>query len=159
MNRPYVKAADKSLPELRKLVAKELQLCVRLEAAAVGMQVAAVVDGEVTTIYSPQGYVICVTCGKQMDYRAAQGGHFVSRRHAPTLVDERNIHVQCVHCNHYLSGNMDAYRLYMIRRYGERVVRELEVARYRKVPLTKQELLELLPKIRGRVRAARKVLG
>ena len=40
--------------------------------------------------------------------------------------DERNIHLQCIRCNHFLSGNVREYRDGLIRKVGLETVLELE---------------------------------
>jgi hypothetical protein len=77
------------------------------------------------------GTVKCVTCGKLMFWRGdgAQAGHFVKRQHRLVRFDERNVHVQCVHCNKYLDGNQDSYAVFIADRYGLATLKELEAAK------------------------------
>jgi len=54
-------------------------------------------------------------------------GHYRSVGSAPHLrFDERNCHGQCAHCNNWLSGNQQKYRLGLISRIGEETTEALE---------------------------------
>jgi hypothetical protein len=73
---------------------------------------------------------ICVTCGArpwnselgEPDWKQLQAGHY---RHGKFDFDEMNINSQCVRCNKWLSGNLAKYTFYLIDKYGEDAVREL----------------------------------
>lgn len=74
-----------------------------------------------------RGYVKCVTCGKVAHWKdGMQAGHYVPRNHLAIRYDETNVHVQCVGCNVFKKGNMDAYALFMLRTYGREKLEELE---------------------------------
>jgi len=59
-----------------------------------------------------------------------EAGHFLSIRFKKIMFDERNVHGQCHNCNstdrYGKRGNPDAYHMFMIMTYGQRVVDELE---------------------------------
>lgn len=62
---------------------------------------------------------ICYTCGDQRNWKEQQAGHFVHGKKYPILsFDERNVHCQCVRCNHFLSGNLSLYAEKLVRQYG-----------------------------------------
>lgn len=75
---------------------------------------------------SPDGNVECVTCGRIKNYKEMQAGHFIPGRHGTVLFDERNVHPQCYTCNVVLGGNGPKYYKYMLKRYGQKVIDELE---------------------------------
>lgn len=75
--------------------------------------------------------VICRTCGRPLkrNSRNAQAGHFIGRGlggSSGVYFDERNIHIQCYQCNAYEQGAVE-YRNYMLKKYGEAVIEELEI--------------------------------
>ena len=73
------------------------------------------------------GYVACVTCGGVYLVAQIHAGHFVPQARGNSVkYDLRNIHPQCFRCNINLGGNPSAYAVYMLDRYGEQVIRELE---------------------------------
>jgi len=71
-------------------------------------------------------YCKCITCTILKSPKELHAGHFIDRRHSPTLFDETNVHAQCPRCNVYLDGNILEYRRQIIRLYGEGYDIELE---------------------------------
>jgi hypothetical protein len=67
-------------------------------------------------------YGVCCTCGKQFHFNELQAGHFVDGRNNAVLFVEDIVHIQCVSCNCFMSGNKDSYTLYMLDRYGKEKV-------------------------------------
>lgn len=67
----------------------------------------------------------CVTCGRQEHWKKMQNGHYIARNHMATRYDESNCHVQCIGCNMFKNGNMDEYALFLISKYGEGILVEL----------------------------------
>lgn len=53
----------------------------------------------------------CVTCGGSPDH----AGHFW---HGVLDFDEVNVNAQCIHCNHFMSGNLAPYSTYLIQKHG-----------------------------------------
>lgn len=94
---------------------------------------------------------VCVTCGKQDEWRNLQNGHYYSRAKYPTRWNEDNCHPQCVGCNVFKSGNYTEYALYMINRYGVDYVQELRELANSGDKITTPELRELLSFYRGEV--------
>jgi hypothetical protein len=63
-----------------------------------------------------------------------QAGHYFSQGHHSALrLNEVNTNGQCVHCNHFLSGNLIHYRAGLVKRYGEPRVLHLESCARRSV--------------------------
>src|SRR3990167_2626474 len=62
----------------------------------------------------------CITCGSTVQLQA---GHFW---HACLDFDEMNINTQCKHCNHFWSGNLAHYSVYLLNKYGEKAFKDLE---------------------------------
>lgn len=75
--------------------------------------------------YQPQNYNRCITCGKVDNPKKLQAGHFIAGRHISVLFDERNVHIQCYHCNVGLKGNPVQYYKWMLAVYGQEVIDEL----------------------------------
>lgn len=72
------------------------------------------------------GYAQCVTCGKRLLWQEMQAGHYKSRKHNNTFLNERNVHVQCPICNMWNHGEMVTYREFLINTYGENVIPTLD---------------------------------
>lgn len=123
-------------------VAKSFQECIRLEAC------------------DESGFGFCVTCGSRHHYKKANAGHFIPRLTRALVFNEKNVHFQCVGCNKFKSGNIGAYRVFMVNEYGEELVEEFELIHKKKiiVKYTMEELAALRSQYRRRAREARKKL-
>ena len=88
-----------------------------------------------------QGFGPCFTGGGIDRYKNMDAGHFISRRYKNTKYDERNVHMQSVHHNRDLSGNLAVYA----EKLGPELVEEL--TRLSKVPAKKMPLWEVEAKI------------
>lgn len=68
---------------------------------------------------------LCISCQKPPKKKNA--GHYKSRGAFPELrFNEDNCHLQCEHCNTYLSGNQINYRINLINKIGIERVDKLE---------------------------------
>lgn len=128
------------IPRLLQETAKDLQLLKKLEA----------VRRHHDSILG-----LCVTCKKLKPIGELQGGHFISRRHKATILDERNIHPQCVRCNQWLNGNLSEYRKFL----GDDLADELKAKSMQVKKFTREELNELRDGFRARIRKEKKRLG
>jgi hypothetical protein len=60
---------------------------------------------------------LCISCQKPPLKKNA--GHFYNaNNHYNVRFDERNVHLQCEHCNTFLSGNLISYRENLIKKIG-----------------------------------------
>jgi 5-methylcytosine-specific restriction endonuclease McrA len=84
----------------------------------------------------------CVTCGKQAEPKEMQCGHYISRSNMNTRWDEQNCHCQCVGCNVFKNGNMDEYSLFMISKYGEGILQEMNKRKQQIRQWTSKEIEE-----------------
>jgi len=88
----------------------------------------------------------CFTCPKKGEIVEMQDGHYISRNHLNTRYDEQNNHCQCVGCNVFKAGNMPAYTLALMNKYGDDIIKEL-FARGQKIKAMKvadyQEIIEV----------------
>lgn len=66
------------------------------------------------------GICQCFTCPTRLEWNSGgmQAGHFISRRHWATRYHEKNVHAQCVNCNHFQSGRQYEYGLSLDKKYG-----------------------------------------
>ena len=72
------------------------------------------------------GYCTCISCGKPQFWKYIQNGHYMSRRYLSTRWSEDNCRPQCVACNMFNQGNIQAYRVALIRQIGEQRVNLIE---------------------------------
>ena len=73
-----------------------------------------------------RGYCYCISCGKRMFYKQAQGGHYIPRRHRATELEKDNIFPQCPRCNGFDEGNSIGYRDGLLKTIGEQRLERIE---------------------------------
>ena len=101
--------------------------------------------------YSKNGRCQCVTCGQWYPINEIHAGHYIHGNTKPTYFDERNVHPQCVRCNHNLSGNLNQYALYLEGKYGQGILQELNQKAHSRVGFKRQELEDLIPVYKKRL--------
>ena len=81
----------------------------------------------------------CISCGRSSGCKV-NAGHYLSVKAHPELrFDEKNVMLQCEHCNCFLSGNLLGYRKGLLERFGQERVDYLEMHH----PLKKHTVEEL----------------
>jgi hypothetical protein len=66
----------------------------------------------------------CISCGKPP--KKENAGHWMNaNNHWAVRFDENNVHLQCEHCNTYLSGNLLNYTPNLIKKIGQKNYDEL----------------------------------
>jgi hypothetical protein len=85
----------------------------------------------------------CISCGNEP--KKANAGHYFSQGgHSNVRFHEDNVHLQCEHCNSYLSGNLLNYRIGIEKRIGTARLIVLEVIAHETKKWTVQELNEII---------------
>ena len=84
-----------------------------------------------------QGFVQCVTCKKYLHWKDAQAGHYI---HGTGFRIPELVHSQCPQCNGFKSGNLIAYKEYMLERYGADMLARFEFLATRTYIYTQLEL-------------------
>jgi len=80
-------------------------------------------------------------------------GHFFNaNNHYNVRFDERNTHLQCEHCNTYLSGNLIEYQRNLIHKIGIESCHELEADARKTRKFTKDELKEIITEYKQKVK-------
>ena len=77
------------------------------------------------TMHRPD-WGMCCTCGVIKHITDLQAGHFIPGRHNLILFDLRGCHAQCYRCNIPLKGNPRKYHKFMLEKYGQEVIDELD---------------------------------
>jgi len=86
---------------------------------------------------------VCISCQKKPLKENA--GHFYNaNNHYNVRFDERNVNLQCEHCNTYLSGNLIEYQRNLIHKIGIESYHELEADARKTRKFTKDELKEII---------------
>jgi hypothetical protein len=98
---------------------------------------------------------MCISCGRKPLKENA--GHFFSQGgHGSVRYDERNVHLQCEHCNTYLSGNLIRYRENLIQKIGMEEFEDLSILAYQTKKWTKEELEELIKEYKEKCKTLKK---
>lgn len=86
------------------------------------------------------GYGRCITCRKTIFWKHGDAGHFRTRGHLTTRWDERNVNLQCKHCNGPMSGMQYEHGCAIDQKFGSGVARKLL---NRSVEMTKYSMDDL----------------
>ena len=85
----------------------------------------------------------CISCDKPPLKKNA--GHYYSQGgHSAIRFDEDNIHLQCEHCNTFLSGNLLNYQIGIEKRIGGEKLMQLQAKAHDIKKWTKEELKEII---------------
>ena len=86
---------------------------------------------------------VCISCQKKPLKENA--GHFYNaNNHWSVRFDERNVHLQCEHCNTYLSGNLIYYRENLLTKIGIEEFESLSAEAMKTRKFTIEELKEII---------------
>ena len=85
---------------------------------------------------------LCISCKKPP--KKENAGHFYSGGgHYNVRFDEDNVHLQCEHCNTFLSGNLLEYRHNLLMKIGFEKLEELSIRSNHLRKFTIEELKEI----------------
>ncbi len=86
---------------------------------------------------------VCISCQKIP--KKENAGHFYNaNNHYNVRFDENNVHLQCEHCNTFLSGNLINYRENLLKKIGAEEFNVLEGKSKVTRKFTKEELKEII---------------
>ena len=94
---------------------------------------------------------VCISCQKPA-LKENAGHFFNANNHWNIRFDERNCHLQCEHCNTYLSGNLIEYQRNLIHKIGIESYHELEAEARKTRKFTKDELKEIITEYKQKVK-------
>ena len=100
------------------------------------------------------GYVECVTCGKQDHWKSMDCGHFMSRKFMSTRWHEDNCQVQCKSCNVFRYGEQYKYSLWL----GQDKAEKLHQLSRQTLKLFDYDLLDLINIYKEKVEVLKKSL-
>ena len=69
------------------------------------------------------GYVQCISCGKWIHWKESQLGHYL---HGVMDFNPVNTNIQCRQCNGFRKGNPIGYAKWLVLKYGQLVLEELD---------------------------------
>ena len=96
--------------------------------------------------------LVCISC-QQPPKKKNAGHYFSSGGHSNVRFDEDNVHLQCEHCNTFLSGNLLNYQIGIEKRIGAEKLIELQARAHITKKWTIEELKDLIKTYKTKVRA------
>jgi hypothetical protein len=94
---------------------------------------------------------VCISCQKPP--KKENAGHFFNaNNHYNVRFDERNVHLQCEHCNTFLSGNLINYRENLLKKIGAEQFNVLEGKSKVTRKFTKEELKEIIETYKKKIK-------
>jgi len=95
--------------------------------------------------------LVCISC-QQPPKKKNAGHYFSSGGHSNVRFDEDNVHLQCEHCNTFLSGNLLNYQIGIEKRIGAQKLIELQARAHLTKKWTIDELKEIIKTYKTKVR-------
>lgn len=95
----------------------------------------------------------CISCDKPPLKKNA-GHYFSSGGHSNVRFDEDNVHLQCEHCNTFLSGNLLNYQIEIQKKIGAQKLLELQERAHLTKKWTIDELKEIIKTYKAKVNEA-----
>jgi hypothetical protein len=96
--------------------------------------------------------LVCISC-QQTPKKKNAGHYFSSGGHSNVRFDEDNVHLQCEHCNTFLSGNLLNYQIGIQKRIGAQKLLELQERAHLTKKWTIDELKEIIKTYKTKVRS------
>lgn len=93
----------------------------------------------------------CISCLKPAKKENA-GHYFNANNHWNVRFDENNVHLQCEHCNTFLSGNLHNYRENLINKIGQQKFDELCEKANKTRHFTIDELKEIIEEYKKKIK-------
>jgi hypothetical protein len=94
---------------------------------------------------------LCISCQKPPKKQNA-GHYFSSGGHSNVRFDEDNVHLQCEHCNTFLSGNLLNYQIEIEKRIGADKLIELQAKAHIVKKWSIDELKELIKTYKEKIK-------
>ena len=90
----------------------------------------------------------CISCGTTTA-KIWHAGHYLKAELFTGIVfNQINVNKQCERCNTFLNGNESSYRIGLVKKYGEKIVKELEESSnfLRQYKFTREEIKKIKTK-------------
>lgn len=95
----------------------------------------------------------CISCGEWKTIDQMNAGHYhAAGNNESVRWDERNVNGQCIQCNLHLHGNLLGYQKGMIKKYGQKVLDELEIKRFNLSKMHKFEVTLLIQQYKEKLK-------
>jgi hypothetical protein len=94
---------------------------------------------------------LCISC-KQKPKKSNAGHYYNANNHWNVRFNENNVHLQCEHCNTFLSGNLINYRENLLKKIGAEEFNVLEGKSKVTRKFTKEELKEIIETYKKKIK-------
>jgi len=96
----------------------------------------------------------CISCGKDIkENEVVHASHYKPAGTCwATRFNEDNVHVSCVKCNNFLSGNLSEYRIRLVNKIGLERVEEIERLSVDTKKFTIDELKEIINEYKKKIK-------
>ena len=94
----------------------------------------------------------CISCDCSMQGRKGDASHYFPSTYSALRFDEDNVHLACVPCNQFKSGNLHEYRPRLIKKIGVARVKWLDDHAHDKFEITIPEIKELITEYRQKIK-------
>lgn len=101
------------------------------------------------------GFAQCFTCSVVDSVVQMDNGHFLDRAWLNTRFHEDNCRIQCRKCNRLMSGNIDRYRVLLVKDIGQEKVDALEELKDQPLSLDDKDAQSLIKQWRAECRVLR----
>lgn len=104
-----------------------------------------------TKYASPNGDVICYTCGKLGTVKTMQAGHGIAGRNNAILFEEKVVRPQCLGCNFFGGGKYAIFMAKLIEEYGAEEFSQLVMMSTMTVQRKKQDYIDIYEKYKKKL--------
>lgn len=99
------------------------------------------------------GVFHCISCDTVKLVKFMHAGHYFSAGHNEAIRwNEFNVNGQCDRCNYFLHGNFEGYTKGMLKKYGQKVIDDLEIQRHNKSKMFKFEVQLLIDEYKKKLK-------
>lgn len=99
------------------------------------------------------GYALCISCGKLEQWEHLQAGHYLPKSLGLSIYfHPKNVWQQCSYCNLNLQGNSHHYAIALKKKFGERIIEELESIQRQPKKYLPWEYEELIAEYKGKIK-------
>ena len=94
----------------------------------------------------------CISCDCSMKGRKGDASHFWASTYSALRFNEDNVHLSCVPCNQFKSGNIQEYRPRLIKKIGMVRVEWLDNHAHDKLDISIPDIKELISEYRMKIK-------
>lgn len=95
----------------------------------------------------------CISCGKRDNWKKMDAGHYIPKTAGLSLYfDERNVNCQCTYCNRWMHGNLSRYAVALMKKYGDKILEELDVKRKETRQVSTKEYQDLIEQYKSKLK-------